>query len=137
MRNPCIYVNHLLDSGVESGEASTSVSITWQRKTKEEKDAYKAQNQATGDPEPRSEEPLESSHLESITLSNDPVGPNTRTKNLPLASARTAVNNFMIRWQAEVRMLYLFFPRRVIYNDFLNAFRPGIWLQHTRGTLSS
>ncbi|EGG03747.1 uncharacterized protein MELLADRAFT_89831 [Melampsora larici-populina 98AG31] len=86
-------------SGVANGQGSILASSIWNNKSQEEKDSYKLQNQPI----------ISATTSNSIDSAPDAEGgtartelvSNARAKNMSLANARTAVNNFMIKWQTE------------------------------------
>ncbi|EGF97608.1 uncharacterized protein MELLADRAFT_84831 [Melampsora larici-populina 98AG31] len=80
-------------SGVATGEASKSASTRWRGMSQAEQDSYKVENQTINEPAN-----VASSSIDSVP---DFESNNTRGKNRSLASARVAVNNFMIKWQIE------------------------------------
>ncbi|KAH9809799.1 hypothetical protein DFH28DRAFT_904305 [Melampsora americana] len=78
-------------AGVASGTASTLASIKWHAKSKTEQDFYKVENQTVN------------SATSDNTISSVPHADanDFPTKNKSLASARAAVNKFLIKWQTE------------------------------------
>ncbi|EGG09794.1 uncharacterized protein MELLADRAFT_95285 [Melampsora larici-populina 98AG31] len=86
-------------SGVANGKGSTLASSIWSEKSQAEKDSYKVQNQPVNSvttPNPIDSTP----HTDSNTPRTELLS-NVRAKNMSLASARAAVNNFMLKWQGE------------------------------------
>ncbi|KAH9813170.1 hypothetical protein DFH28DRAFT_1129148 [Melampsora americana] len=78
-------------AGVASGTASTLASIKWHTKSKTEQDFYKVENQTVN------------SATSDNTISSVPHADanDFPTKNKSLASARAAVNKFLIKWQTK------------------------------------
>lgn len=67
--------------------------------SKAEQDSYKVENQPLNEPVNHA-----SSSLDSVPESDSK---DTRGKGRSLASIRVAVDNFMMKWQIEVRLLHL------------------------------
>ncbi|EGG00760.1 uncharacterized protein MELLADRAFT_93037 [Melampsora larici-populina 98AG31] len=80
-------------SGVATGEGSKLALTRWRGMSQAEQDSYKVENQPINEPVN-----VASSSIESVP---DVESNNTRGKNQSMASARVAVNNFMIKWQIE------------------------------------
>ncbi|EGF98046.1 uncharacterized protein MELLADRAFT_96216 [Melampsora larici-populina 98AG31] len=79
-------------SGVATGEGSKLASSRWSAMYKAEQDSYKVENPPVNEPMN-----IASSSINPVPEAHS----NVRAKTRFLASARVAVNNFMIKWKIE------------------------------------